>query len=374
MRRYTTKSGRPVEGVYWKDTASGQQMWIVFEGPKVEGKKRNQKWRRVPSDRLEDAKRLRGELQKQARQGGPTTEATVVEVLDDYLDTLSPRLTPRTREQYAVQAAHIRRHFRGQFAEVTPFDLEAFRNALQAEFSPAYVHSVMSCLKRVCRRAIARDVIVANPFDKVPVPDRQKTQRKGKPLTPDEVERYLGACRQMGSLWYAFFLCVIDGGLRQGEACGMTWENLDGEGYEVTHQMVRNGSLEAPKDDSHGYVVLSPRTLEAIETYHVTWKQENWVPHHPKKGLIWLHEGDRPVMHWVALQRHNKALKAAKLAPRRFHDLRHTTASLMANDGATSLQVSRQLRHSDPSITQKVYSHLFEEQRRGGLRLDNRIG
>ena len=54
-----------------------------------------------------------------------------------------------------------------------------------------------------------------------------------------------------------------------------------------------------------------------------------------------------------------KLLKAAGVEPRSPHEIRHTCASLLIADGASIVQVAGQLRHSDPSITLRVYAHLF---------------
>ena len=57
-----------------------------------------------------------------------------------------------------------------------------------------------------------------------------------------------------------------------------------------------------------------------------------------------------------------KLLKASDLPKIRFHDLRHTAASLMLNHGIPVLIVSKRLGHSKPSITIDVYSHLIPSQ------------
>jgi integrase len=56
-------------------------------------------------------------------------------------------------------------------------------------------------------------------------------------------------------------------------------------------------------------------------------------------------------------------LKACGIADRRFHDLRHTCATLLIREGASVKQVQRQLRHANASVTLDTYSHLFDEDR-----------
>lgn len=80
-------------------------------------------------------------------------------------------------------------------------------------------------------------------------------------------------------------------------------------------------------------------------------------------GLVFS-KADGSVLCFRGVQRHFKdILKGCGIEDRRFHDLRHTCATLFIRERATVKQVQRQLRHANASVTLDTYSHLFEEDR-----------
>src|SRR4030042_4814694 len=82
---------------------------------------------------------------------------------------------------------------------------------------------------------------------------------------------------------------------------------------------------------------------------------EKWVEH----GLIFTNSIGGPIIPRNLLRDFYKLIKAAGLPRIRFHDLRHTAASLMLNNGVPAIVVSRRLGHSKASITLDVYGHLI---------------
>ena len=64
-----------------------------------------------------------------------------------------------------------------------------------------------------------------------------------------------------------------------------------------------------------------------------------------------------------------KLLRVAELPDIRFHDLRHTAASLMLNHGMAPIKVSRRLGHAKPSITMDVYGHLIPNMEDGAVEM-----
>jgi integrase len=82
---------------------------------------------------------------------------------------------------------------------------------------------------------------------------------------------------------------------------------------------------------------------------------ENWTEH----GLIFTSKVGTPIHYRNLLRDFKLLLKNAGLPVIRFHDLRHTAASLMLNHGIPVIVVSRRLGHAKPSITLDVYGHLI---------------
>lgn len=82
---------------------------------------------------------------------------------------------------------------------------------------------------------------------------------------------------------------------------------------------------------------------------------DKWIEH----GLIFTNTKGGPIHPRNLLRDFRRLIKAAGLPEIRFHDLRHTAASLMLNQGLPLIYVSRRLGHARPSITLDVYGHLI---------------
>jgi len=79
---------------------------------------------------------------------------------------------------------------------------------------------------------------------------------------------------------------------------------------------------------------------------------------------MWCQPDGSPLSHRNEAHKLKRLFEAAEIEPRTPHEIRHTTASLLIADGASIVQVSAQLRHANPSITLKTYSHLFPKDLR----------
>jgi len=107
--------------------------------------------------------------------------------------------------------------------------------------------------------------------------------------------------------------------------------------------------------------VLGAGTIEVLRS-HAEYQQnerlaagKKWVEH----GLVFTNSLGGPIHHRNLLRNFKSLLKKAGLQPIRFHDLRHTAASLLLNQGIPVILVSRWLGHARASITLNIYGHLI---------------
>ena len=179
------------------------------------------------------------------------------------------------------------------------------------------------------------------------------------PLTPEEVDTFFAYLREREPFLYPHYRFWVETGLRQGELLGCRWENLRGDRYYVAEQLLRDGTFSSPKDESEGEVALSPETVEALETFRQGEVERRGLRKVPEKGLMFCEPNGRYLNYHAESRKLGRLLKAAGVEPRTPHEIRHTCASLLIADGASIVQVAGQLRHSDPSVTLKHYSHLY---------------
>jgi integrase len=141
---------------------------------------------------------------------------------------------------------------------------------------------------------------------------------------------------------------------------------LDWKSLIVERQLRRNpqdGELFSTPKTKFGrrVIALGPKTMEVLRQHYERQQLdrkaagENWEEHE----LIFPSSVGTPYNYRNLIRDFKKVLHNAGLPEIRFHDLRHTAASLMLNNGVPVIIVSRRLGHARPSITLDIYGHLI---------------
>jgi len=161
--------------------------------------------------------------------------------------------------------------------------------------------------------------------------------------------------------WYPLVSLLARTGVRIGEACALQWGNLDFHGrfIEVRRNCVRY-RITTPKSGKTRRVDMSQGLTETLRTLHLECKKESlrkgwgevpeWVFYHRERALVDQHHFRGRV--WP------KILAKAGLRQVRIHDLRHTFASLLIQQGESLAYVKDQMGHHSIRITVDTYGHL----------------
>lgn len=179
----------------------------------------------------------------------------------------------------------------------------------------------------------------------------------------EESNRFLTIAQ--GSRLYALFYLALVTGARQGELSGLQWADLDWirGTLHVRRQLARKGEMFAPQKTqaSKRTIALGPGTLQVLRAHLELQAQERsiagnaWRDH----DLIFTSNNGDPMRHKNLVDRYFKPLiKLAGVPEIRFHDLRHTAASIMLSRGVPIFTVSKILGHARASITSDTYGHL----------------
>jgi len=158
--------------------------------------------------------------------------------------------------------------------------------------------------------------------------------------------------------------------MRQGELLALKWKNVDLERgiIKIDQNLKRlpNGKLVFGKPKtktSIRSITIGEETIDVLREQAKEIKREredNRVKHLWKEmDMVFPSTIGTPLDPTNILKKFRQALKKAGLQRLRFHDLRHTSATLMLNNGIDVLVASRRLGHSKPSITLDVYGHLI---------------
>lgn len=226
-------------------------------------------------------------------------------------------------------------------------------------------------LRRLFRFALERDYLQASPVARVPRPRYQPRERQV--WTVEQARAFLAAAR--GSPRYVAFVLVLTAGLRSGEVRGLRWGDIDFERgiLDVQRQQAlvfAGGKYRVepapPKSAaSRRRVALGEIALEALRAHR------EQAPPELRGAGAWVlsTRTGRPVSSANLHRDWLRARARAGLPAVTFHDLRHTAATLMLDQGVNAKVLSDILGHSDVRVTLNTYAHVMPAARVQAARL-----
>jgi integrase len=232
--------------------------------------------------------------------------------------------------------------------------------ALLAPRTVRYIHVT---LNKALKQAVADGLISRNAASSVKSPKPKK--KESRPLDREQVREFFDAVS--GERLEPLYLLAVTAGLRKGELLGLKWEDLDLETgmLQVRRSLseTRSGHIfEAPKSGKGRSVRLTQRALNALRKHRTRQLEERmklagvWQEH----GLVFPSHVGTPIGGRNLSRSFKRHLERAGL-PRsfRFHDLRHTCATLLLRRGVNPKFVQELLGHDDVSVTLNIYSHVL---------------
>ena len=201
-----------------------------------------------------------------------------------------------------------------------------------------------------------------------------KKAKEMQVLTHDEMQRFLIQAKHDG--YYEIFMLDLATGLRRGELMGLQWSDLNfstGE-LRIQRQVGRiKGKLQATdllKTQSSGRtIVLPPSVVRILKVYQPTLNGSKWLFPSPVK------EDDSPRDPHSIYSKMQKVLDRAECKRVRFHDLRHTFATIALEHGMDVKTLSATIGHTSSASTPDVYSHTTTEMKINAARsIDRGIG
>lgn len=308
---------------------------------------------------------------------------TLGEFLEYWLtQSVKPRLRPLTHAGYQV---NVRKHITPTLGTIkldrlTPQHVqEMLTERLAAGLSPKtirYVHQVLRSALGVAKRWELVDRNVATLVD----PPRAK-RAQIRPLEPVDARRFLESVR--GDRLEALYSVALALGLRQGEALGLRWQDIDLEAgvLKVRNQLQRIDTkliLVEPKTDRSRRTLVVPQSIVERLREHAKrqlaeklWAGSRWV----ENDLVFPNRYGGPLQARRVIDEFHKALDKAGLPRIRFHDLRHSCATLLLVQGVSPRVVMDILGHSEIAMTMNTYSHVVPElQRDAAERMESVLG
>jgi len=256
---------------------------------------------------------------------------------------------------------------------------------MERPLAKASIHIIVAELTAVLNHAKEDGIITVNPsgrlgrlYKQAPVL-HEEIQR----LTHQEVPIFLDASQRYFPEYSALFLAAIHTGMRSGKLAALKWEDVDFfNKLVIVRRTLSLGKVKRTKTDKIRRVDMSDELMAELQSMK------------RRRQAEYLSNGQNEIPEWVFLSREGcqidmgnvktrhffRCLDKAGIRRIRFHDLRHTFASLLIQNGESLAYVKDQLGHSSIKMTVDVYGHLVPGANRAavnrlpGLRNNNQGG
>ena len=298
---------------------------------------------------------------------------TFKKVAEGWLIHKRPNLRTST---WSVYEGHTKNHF-GDFENlkmnrITTAMIEKFITDRQSEgMNILTLRKILVTLGQIMRYEVRHRYISNNPFTDAERPRGSQRENDKQPiriLNPDEINSLLNVTESFK--YRTLFRLAIMSGARQGELLGLKWSDVDWENNQLNIRRTYNNQAwyKTKTKSSSRKIDLGPSMMAELKKWRLACPPN-------KLGLIFPNEAGGPINHNNLISRYfEPALAKAKLGKVRFHDLRHTYASLLIEQGENIKYIQDQLGHSSPTVTLNVYAHLMKPvNQEAALRLENAI-
>jgi integrase len=300
------------------------------------------------------------------------TRQTVGKYLNWWLtDVVQPSKAGTTHSLYEITARlHIIPELgRVELGRLTPQGVQTLLRKKEREgLSPRSVAIVRAVLRTALNHALRLGAVERNVAALVDVPRQVRAERSW--LTPAQARVFLDAV--VDDRLAALYRMALSLGMRQGELIGLRWQDVDLEAgrLRVTRALDRAGdgqTFKEPKTDRSRRTLDMPASV--IAALRVHWDRQQFERQAAgrrwqESGLVFVTPVGTALDPANLLKAFKRHLKDAGLPDMRFHDLRHSAASMMLTDGLSLNVVSDILGHSLTSTTVDIYAHVAPAARR----------
>lgn len=331
--------------MYFRERPDGSRTYIIwYQG--TDGKER---FENVPGGER-DAVRARSRIIDRKARGEKIAPSNlkVKDWAPQWLEERSD-IRDKTREAYAIS---IRCHIVPRLGKYRVCDLSVdhvarFISELRAEGKKAAtINMALGVISAMMKTAVRRGKASVNPVPLLERNERPKNDtRKMEILDTDEIQLLLS---RVSKTFYPIVATAVFTGLRINELLSLRWEDVD---WKAGVLRVKDSKTKAGIRE----VVLMPGIQKMLAELSLEGQYELVFPtltgskHYPDTVRRALKAG----------------LKAAEITkPFRFHDLRHTYASILIHHRHDKAYIAEQMGHANSYITDRVYGHLFDKAKK----------
>lgn len=222
-------------------------------------------------------------------------------------------------------------------------------------------------LRRILAHAVREGLLTRNVAAHIKLPRYEKGEIT--PLTEEQIARLLEANK--GERMYPFYVLALDTGARLGELFALEWTDWNPQTRELSitksvEQAQGTQRLKKPKTRAgKRMIVVGQKAARELEFHRQYLEEAREAGEAPPSALIFPNSDG----HWQWFSNFHRdhwkpALKRAGLSGFRFHDLRHTTATLLLRKRIDVRTIADRLGHANPAMILEVYGHVTPKGRR----------
>jgi integrase len=306
----------------------------------------------------------------------PPGHLTVAEHLKNWLEGyVKTNCSQRTLDGYQsiIETHLIPALGQVQLKHLHPQTIQAYYGKACERLSARTVHHQHRVLSQSLKFACRQGYLARNPAELVDAPSPRK--KSIRTLIPSEVEVLLDTAKD--NRYYPVIYTALSTGLRQAELLGLRWRDIDLDMMSISVSQVlykRRGvyQFKEPKTSrSRRRVATTPKLALFLKQYKA--ERENLYLELGQilslDSLVFGTPEGKPFNPSVLSHDFGRMVKRIGLEGVRFHDLRHTFASLMLLRGAKPKVISEALGHASVAFTMDVYSHIIEGMQEDAMAL-----
>lgn len=293
-----------------------------------------------------------------------------MQVSEYFEEWLNDQRTEFQRSTYESCTVYFRKHIIPWFKEhnntlekLTPRDIKDYvqykqtggrLDGKEGGLSKASVSKHLHLIKQALNDAVILEYISKNPAQGIKLRRSKSAVTRGAVmLTAAEAQKVIDAFK--GHYLYELVVIAFYYGLRRSEVLGLKWSAIDFENntLSISHTVVKSLTIEAKDstktESSNATYTLLPKVKDLL------LNQRELKP--PKSDYIFAHDDGTVLRPDSVTKAFERVLKKHNLPHMRFHDIRHSTASLLFDMGMPLEDVKQWLRHSDIETTSNIYLH-----------------
>ena len=302
--------------------------------------------------------------------------------IQDYLETYKRNdLKPSTYSGYeTVLRGHIKGSALGRMnlSKIRPANIQNFYNQkLKAGLSVKSVWQMRNLISTALKQAVREGYIEKNPDEYIVLPKKQRYEPTI--LTPEEIRKIVEEAKE--DPLYSIVVTALFTGMRKGELMALQWKNVDFQTRRIfveyslgvlLHQEGKDGKfhneyrlVEPKSKKSKRFIPMADTVVEAlkIQRERQRYNKRRYAEIYVDSDFTFTEADGEIVNQKRFMNEYHSFLKKYGISDCRFHDLRHSFASLMLQRGVDFKTLSDILGHSQISTSLDIYAHVYDSSK-----------